>query len=130
MKYMKYAITTQNNQVFQHFGKCPGFLIVEIEKERVINQNYISADGNGHSALVNLLHDQHVDVLVCGGIGSGARDALQQCGIQLISGAKGFVEGIIESIKANTLSDDPSGVCHHHDDEQHTNHHCGEHTCK
>ncbi len=28
---MKYAITYMNNMVFQHFGKCPEFLLVDIE---------------------------------------------------------------------------------------------------
>lgn len=124
---MKYAICAQAEQVFQHFGKCPGFEIVEMEDGVITSQAYHSSNGNGHSALVQFLKELGVQVLVCGGIGSGAREALQEAHIELISGAKGHVGIILNKLIKGTLTDDPSGQCDHHHDEHEG---CGEHTCK
>ena len=73
---MKYAITYENHMVFQHFGKCPAFLLVDIEDGIIVKKELLSANGSGHGALVTLIQEAGVDVLVCGGIGQGARDAL------------------------------------------------------
>lgn len=123
---MKYAICAHDEQVFQHFGKCPGFQMVDIEAGKVIHSTFVSSDGSGHSALVGFLKERDVNVLVCGGIGEGARKALQDAHIELISGAKGHLDIIVNKLTKQTLKDDPSGVCHHHDDHES----CGEHTCK
>lgn len=124
---MKYAICAHDEQVFQHFGKCPGFEVVDITEGNVQAKQYVSSNGNGHSALVLFLKELNVDVLVCGGIGNGARDALNEAGITLISGAKGHIDIIINKLTKGTLKDDPSGKCDHHHDEHDG---CGEHTCK
>lgn len=124
---MKYAITYQHNLVFQHFGKCPTFLLVDIEDGKMLHKEILSADGSGHGALVTLLANANVDVLVCGGIGQGAKDALAIDHIQLIAGAKGNVDDLIDQLKKGVLKDDLSGACnHHHEDGQHD---CGQHDC-
>ena len=124
---MKYAICAHEEQVFQHFGKCAGFKMVEIEEGKVVSSTDVSSNGNGHSALVEFLKEQGVQVLVCGGIGEGARNALAEKNIQLISGAKGHLDIIINKLTKGTLMDDPSGKCDHHHEEHDG---CGEHTCK
>lgn len=121
---MKYAIAYEQEQVFQHFGKCPAFLVVELKEGKVEKKWVLDAQGSGHSALVTLLQNEDIETLVCGGIGQGARNALQEAEIALISGAKGHVDIIINKLSKGTLADDPSGMCNHHE-EGHT-HHCGE----
>lgn len=125
---MRYAITTENNQVFQHFGKCPSFLLIDMENDRVVHRELLDAHGSGHSALVTLLKNASVDTLVCGGIGQGARDALAKVNIQLIAGAQGHVDIIVNKLTKGVLVDDPKGMCnHHHEKEEGQT--CGEHTC-
>lgn len=106
---MKYAITYENHMVFQHFGKCPAFLLVDIEDGIIVKKELLSANGSGHGALVTLIQEAGVDVLVCGGIGQGARDALAKANIALIGGASGNVDEIVEQLKKGTLQDDPNG---------------------
>ena len=96
---MKYAITYENHMVFQHFGKCPAFLLVDIEDGIIVKKELLSANGSGHGALVTLIQEAGVDVLVCGGIGQGARDALAKANIALIGGASGNVDEIVEQLK-------------------------------
>lgn len=125
---MKVAVTYENGMVFQHFGKCPSFLIAEVSDGSIQNRTLLSSGDSGHSALVTLLKEQHVEVLICGGIGQGARNALQEAGITLIAGAKGNGDVALDQYAAGILQDDPSGQCdHHHEEGEH--HSCGEHTC-
>lgn len=122
---MKLAIAYEKGMVFQHFGKCPYFLIVQIIDHNVISRSLLNAEGSGHGALVTLLHEQGVELLICGGIGSGARNALETAGISLISGAKGNADLALDAYIAGELQDDPRGQCnHHHDEGAHT---CGSH---
>lgn len=122
---MNYAITLYNNQVYPHFGKTPAFLLVHMN-DLHISKEVVTTNGAGHGALVDFLKQHDVDTLVCGGIGQGARDALQEAGIALISGAKGDVEIVLQKLQDNTLVDDPSGACHHPHDHKSD---CGGHTC-
>lgn len=122
---MRYAIPCVHNEVFQHFGKTPSFMIVDIEDD-IVKKELVSTNGKGHGALVGFLAQHHVDILVCGGIGQGARDALTAQHIQFISGAKGNIDVILSQLVEGTLQDDPSGMCHHHDNETHP---CGQHNC-
>lgn len=121
---MKVAVTYEKGMVFQHFGKCQNFLIAEVKDGKLVHRALLNAGGNGHSALVTLLQREGVNTLVCGGIGGGARTALQAAGISLISGAKGSVDIVLDAYCAGTLVDDPSGACHHH--HEGGDHHCGE----
>lgn len=121
---MRYAITMENNMVFQHFGKCPSFLLVDVEDGTMVSKELLLSGGSGHGALADLLAQANVNTLVCGGIGQGARDALAQKNITVIAGQQGNVDHIIDQIKANTLQDDPSGSCHHHHEDGHD---CGSH---
>lgn len=120
---MKYAITMEHNLVFQHFGKCPQFLIVDIHQGKLLAKQLLASGEAGHGALATLLADAQVDVLVCGGIGGGARKALAEKGISIIAGQSGNVDTIIEQIQKGTIQDDPSGNCHHHHEGE-------EHDCK
>lgn len=124
---MKYAIAMEENKVFQHFGKCPSFLLVDIEDGKLVHQELLDATGSGHSALVRLLKEANVEALVCGGIGQGARDALAGVSIQLFSGAQGHVDIIINKLLKGVLKDERSGMCNHH--HEHNMDSCGEHTC-
>lgn len=123
---MKYAITYENNFVFQHFGKCPSFLIVDIEDGVIQSKAMLSSNGSGHHALVDLIKEQGVETLVCGGIGGGAIQALTTNNIQLIRGISGNVDDVIDQLKKQLLQDHPEKTCNHHDHEDHD---CSDHKC-
>ena len=72
---MKIAVTYDNGNIFQHFGKTEFFKVYEVEENKVISSEVIGSNGTGHGALAGLLADQSVDVLICGGIGGGAQAA-------------------------------------------------------
>ena len=124
---MKIAVTTEENRVFQHFGKCESFTIFQTENETITSKSILDAGGSGHSALAALLDENHVDVLICGGIGQGAKDALQAHGVKLVAGANGNVDAVVKAYLSGNLVINPDFTCNHHHEDGHT---CGEHhTC-
>ena len=70
---MRIAVTYDNGNIFQHFGKTENFKVYEVENNQVISSEVISSNGSGHGALAGLLDGQNIDVLICGGIGGGAQ---------------------------------------------------------
>ena len=79
---MKIAVTYENGQIFQHFGHTEKFKVYETEGNKILSSEVIDTAGRGHGALAGFLLNNDVDVLICGGIGGGAKTALAQAGIR------------------------------------------------
>jgi FKBP-type peptidyl-prolyl cis-trans isomerase 2/predicted Fe-Mo cluster-binding NifX family protein len=120
---MKIAVTYDNGNIFQHFGKTENFKVYEVEDNKVVSSEVIGSNGTGHGALAGLLSEQGVDVLICGGIG-GAQAALAEAGVELCSGAEGDVDAAVEAYLNGTLTS-AGATCDHHDHEE--GHSCGDH---
>lgn len=120
---MKIAVTYDNGNIFQHFGKTENFKVYEVEDQKVVSSQVISSNGAGHGALAGLLQEQDINVLICGGLGNGAQTALAEAGIQVCSGASGDADLAVESyLKGELVS---AGVnCDHKHEEGHS---CGDH---
>ena len=121
---MKIAVTYDNGEVFQHFGKTESFKVYEVEDNKVISSEVIGSNGTGHGALAGLLAEQGVDVLICGGIGGGAQTALTEAGIELCAGAQGNTDKAVESYLKGELVSSGVNCDHHHHEEGHS---CGNH---
>ena len=116
------AVTYENGNVFQHFGKTESFKVYEVENEEVVNSEVIGSNGAGHGALAGLLAEQKIDVLICGGIGGGAMAALEECGIEVCAGTEGDTDAVVEAYLKGEL--ESAGVtCNHHGE----GHSCGDH---
>ncbi|MDD2957381.1 MAG: DUF134 domain-containing protein [Lachnospiraceae bacterium] len=126
-KKMKIAVTYENGQVFQHFGHTEAFKVYEVEDGKVISSKVVDTNGQGHGALAGFLFDGGISVLICGGIGGGARNALQEAGIELYPGASGDADAQVESFLLGKLQYDPNTMCSHHAHEE--GHSCGDHGC-
>jgi len=111
---MKIAVTTQGEQIFQHFGQCKTFTVFTVEANKIQEKVIIDASQNGHAALAGFLKDSGVNVLICGGIGDGAKQMLSSTGIQLISGVEGSIEDAVNSYISGNLND-LGGSCTHED---------------
>ena len=100
---MKIAISTDGEMVSAHFGRCPSFTIVDIEKENVVGKEIIENPGHQPGYIPKFLHERGVNCIVTGGMGMRAMDLFQQMGIETIMGITGRVDGVIEEILAGTL---------------------------
>ena len=127
---MKIAVTYDNERIFQHFGHTEQFKIYDIENDKIISKTVIGTNGQGHGALSSFLSEHDVDVLICGGIGGGAINALNEMGIKLFGGVSGDCDEAVQAFLNNELAFNPNVRCSHHDHE-HGNeaHTCGEYGC-
>ena len=124
---MKIAVTYEMGQIFQHFGHCAHFKIYETEDGAVRSAEVVDTGASGHGALAGFLQRQGVEVLICGGIGAGARTALAQAGIRLYPGVTGGADESVSALLNGTLVYHPDAACAHHGHEH--DHACGNHTC-
>ena len=134
---MKIAVTSdENGMVFQHFGKTPEFSIFDVEDGKITAMRNEPTNGTGHGALAQWLQERGINLLICGGIGNGARIALDDAGIQVLGGASGDVVQSVGSYLRGELKLNPNFTCHHHDGEHehscgsHHEHSCGNHCSK
>lgn len=124
---MKIAVTYENGQIFQHFGHTSQFKLYEVQDGKVISARVVDIVGSGHGALAGVLNTLGAEVLICGGIGAGARMALDAAEIQLYGGVSGDADAAVEALLAGKLVYNPDVRCnHHHHGEGHT---CGDHGC-
>ena len=123
---MRVAVTYENGQIFQHFGRTETFKLYDLKDDKIIRTSLLDTNGQGHGALASVLKEAKVDVLICGGIGQGARDRLAAAGIQIIGGCSGQADLVMENYRSGKLQDDPEARCgcHHHEGEHHCGHEC------
>ena len=142
---MKIAVTYEDGKIFPHFGHTQAFKLYDAEDGKVISSRVVPTDGCGHGALAAFLREQGAEILICGGIGGGARMALDEAGIRLYGGASGDADAAVEALLRGALAYDPDAPSTHHAHdggdrcagEGHTcghgeNHACGggeSHTC-
>ncbi len=123
---MKIAITYDNGQIFQHFGRTEQFKLYQVENGEIVSAQVVGSNGTGHGALAGLLAGLGVEALICGGIGGGAQAALAQAGIQLYGGVSGDADQAAKDFAAGLLAFHPAVHCSHHQ-HQAEGHNCG--TC-
>lgn len=126
---MKIAVTCENNEIFQHFGHTPGFAVFTAEDKVITDEKYLASGDSGHGALAALLAAEAVDVLICGGIGAGAINALAEAQIKVIGGASGNVKAAAEGYLQGTLKVRPNFRCMHHHHDHGEGHDCSSHDC-
>ena len=121
---MRVAVTYENGMVFQHFGHTEQFKLYDVEDGRITKEEVIGVNGGGHGALAGFLAGVKADVVICGGIGGGAREALAGAGIRLHGGVPGEADAAVRALLDGSLAYDPAARCGHHGHEGHG--HCGE----
>lgn len=126
---MKIAVTYENGNVFQHFGHTETFKIYEVEGDKIVSAEVVDTNGSGHGALSGFLKAHKVDVLICGGIGGGARMALVEAGILFFGGVSGSADEAVINYLNDNLEFNPDVKCNHHDHEHGEGHTCGNHGC-
>ena len=137
---MRIAVTYENGQIFQHFGHTQDFKVYDVEEGKIVAAEVVNTDGQGHGALAGVLNALHADVLICGGIGMGAQNALAAKGIKVYGGVSGYADGAVQAFLVDMLDYNPNVKCSHHDHEhghdcscghphEHAHHHEHDHEC-
>jgi Uncharacterized conserved protein len=117
---MKIAMPTNGDMINQHYGQSKSFLIATIENEKIVKKQEISSESlqHNHAGLSGLFQAEGVSVVITGGIGKPALDALKQNGFEVIKGASGQCEEVLAHYLAGSLNDQ-NVTCNHHGEDHH-----------
>jgi predicted Fe-Mo cluster-binding NifX family protein len=110
---IKIAVASEKEIVTEHFGHCENFNIFETENNKIVKSMSVPNPGHKPGFLPNFLNDMGVNVIISGGMGSGAIDIFNEKGIEVIVGARGNAQVAAEEYLYGTLKSTGS-VCHEH----------------
>ena len=125
---MRIAVTYEDGGIFQHFGHTSQFKLYDVEDGKVVRAAVVDTNGSGHGALATFLKAFQADILICGGIGGGAINALTAAGIELYPGIDGSADMAVMQYLAGVLPKRTNVRCTHHDHEHGEGHDCGSHS--
>lgn len=126
---MRIAVTYENGQIFQHFGRTEQFKVYDVQDGEVLSSEVVGTNGSGHGALAGVLTALKADALICGGVGGGAQAALAAAGIRLYGGVSGGADEAVQALLKGELDYDADVHCEHHEHHHGAEHACGEHRC-
>ena len=130
---MKVEVTYENGEVFQHFGRTPAFKVYDVEDGEIKSSEVLATGDSGHGALAGFLDNAGAKVLICGGIGGGAVNAMNAAGIKIYAGASGNTDDVVKQYIDGTLPEAGDATCDHHGhnhDGDCGHDHCAEHDCE
>lgn len=111
---MRIALAVDGKQISQHFGHCRGFEIVDIKGKKVVERSFLESPGHRPGALPKLLGSNNVDVIISGGMGSTAQALFNENNIEVITGANGNSDDVIDSFIDGTLPR-AAEICERHE---------------
>jgi len=85
--------------VSPHFGRCPYYILVDLDGQEVKQVNAVANPNYGRHApgtVPTFIQNQSADVMLAGGMGRRAIALFQQYGIQAATGAAGSVRHALE----------------------------------
>ena len=100
---MKIAISTDDEFVSAHFGRCPSFTIAEIRNNKVVEKETIDNPGHDPGYLPKFLHERGVECIIAGGMGQRAQILFHEKKIETLTGVTGKINDVIDQICSGTL---------------------------
>ena len=110
---MRIAVSSENNQglesmVSHHFGRCPYFILVDLEGREVIGVQTIENpffSQHQPGQVPGFIQSQGADVMLTGGMGRRAITFFQQFNIKPVTGAQGTVAQALEQYLGGALQE-------------------------
>lgn len=109
---MRIAVSADNKNgldsvVSPHFGRCPFFVLVDLEDSAVVEVRELENPYYAHhqpGQVPAFIHEQGANVMLTGGMGGRAIMFFQQFGIKGVTGAHGTVRQALERYRGGQLS--------------------------
>lgn len=104
------AVAYDDGMICPRFGKSPQFKLYTDEYGTITKTELVDNPGGGHAAIAKLLADKGVEVVICGGIGDPARDALHGYGMELYTGNAGDPDLAVKQCLSCQLDNESNGI--------------------
>ncbi|SCG81720.1 dinitrogenase iron-molybdenum cofactor family protein [Proteiniborus sp. DW1] len=117
---MKIAIASEEKYVSGHFGHCEGFTIYEVSDNRISSKEFTPNPGHRPGYLPVFLKERDIDVIISGGMGETAQQLFNENGIEVIVGAQGLCDDMVQKYINGELKSTGS-ICREHQHEGHCN---------
>ncbi|MFW5902690.1 MAG: NifB/NifX family molybdenum-iron cluster-binding protein [archaeon] len=93
---MKVAIPTNNGKVAKHFGRAPEYTVFTVQEKEITDKKIIDNPGHKPGYLPKFLNKKNIDCMVTSGIGKRAIQLFNKFNINVISGAEGEIDKVIQ----------------------------------
>ncbi len=113
MSTQKIAIPTNEGMLWPHFGKAPQVTIVTVEEGEVKETVVKQAPEHEHGAMPRFIAAEGCTDVLCGGLGQGAIQLLDELGIAIHAGAPELPVEEVLSMFLNGSIEYGDGSCHH-----------------
>lgn len=117
---MKIAVASDGKYVSGHFGHCEGFTLYEVKEGKASDKKFVQNPGHKPGFLPVFLKDLGTDVIIAGGMGAMAQQLFNENGIEVVVGAQGDCDNIMQQYIRGELESTGS-VCTKHEHEGHCN---------
>ncbi|MBU3213763.1 NifB/NifX family molybdenum-iron cluster-binding protein [Clostridium estertheticum] len=117
---MKIAVASEGKLVSGHFGYCEGFIIYDVNEGKGLKKEFIKNPGHKPGYLPVFLKELNVNLIIAGGMGETAQNLFNENGIEVVVGAQGICDDVVQSYIAGGLKSTGS-VCTQHEHEEQCN---------
>ena len=117
---MKIAIASEGKYVSGHFGHCEGFTTYEVGEDKALKKSFVENPGHRPGFLPVFLKGLDTNVIIAGGMGETAQQLFSENGIEVVVGAQGLSDDVVQSFLKGELKSTGS-VCREHQHEGHCN---------
>jgi len=111
---MKVALSTKNNMITNHFGRCDYFIVYEIENQKIKASSLIKNPPHHEGLLPKYLSDKGIEVVITGGIGKNAIDYLKKFNIKCYMNVQGEASDVIKMYMNGSLKNHGEPCNHDH----------------
>lgn len=118
---MKIGMPKNGELLNQHFGQSREFLIATVTDGKIVESKEINNEAlqHNHGGLSDLFVQEGVSLVIVGGIGQPALQALTVKGLQVIKGASGRWTDVLNAYLNGELVDRDVSCNHHGDHHLH-----------
>lgn len=110
---MKIAIAKDGNVVSGHFGHCEGFEVFNVEGKEIKGREFLQNPGHKPGFLPKYIAEKGIDLIIAGGMGGTAQELFKENGVDVVVGASGNLESVMNSYLNEELKSTGS-VCKEH----------------
>jgi predicted Fe-Mo cluster-binding NifX family protein len=109
---MNIAIPIHENRVMPRFGCTREMIVVTVEDGRIASRKRLMITPQMWASLPAVLAEEHISMVICGGIHPRFQQALQGQNIQLVWGVVGEWQEVLQAYLNGTLQTNPVFCLH------------------